>query len=92
MDSEALEDLRWYVEDYLSAPYGVYEQRGPRIAGRIHEWGQALFEALFSQKDARMAYAGLRAREDTELLVRSAAPEWLGLPWELVWDPDRPAR
>jgi CHAT domain len=91
LDPAALEDLRWYVEDYLRVPYGVYEERGPRVAERIRGWGQALFEALFAPQPVRMAYAGLRAREDTELLVRSASPEWLGLPWELVWDPDRPA-
>jgi tetratricopeptide (TPR) repeat protein len=91
LDKAALEDLRWYVEDYLRVPYGVYEERGPQVAGQIRGWGQALFEALFAPQQAHMAYAGLRAREDTELLVRSMSPEWLSLPWELVWDPDRPA-
>ena len=29
LDAEALEDLRWYLEDYLRAPFGVWEDRGP---------------------------------------------------------------
>jgi hypothetical protein len=31
LDADALDDLRWYleVEDYLLAPYGVWEDRGP---------------------------------------------------------------
>ena len=32
LTAEELEDLRWYLEDYLRAPFGVYEDRGPRIA------------------------------------------------------------
>jgi hypothetical protein len=31
MDGAALEDLRWYVEDYLGVPYRVYEARDPRL-------------------------------------------------------------
>ncbi len=47
LDAAAREDLRWYLEDYLTAPFGVYEERGPAIAGRMSGWGEALFEALF---------------------------------------------
>lgn len=79
MDGAALEDLRWYVEDYLRVPYRVYEARGPQLAGRIRGWGQTLIEALFGPQPARMAYAALRARDDTELLVRSAAPGVAGV-------------
>jgi hypothetical protein len=35
LDAGALEDLRWYVEDYLLAPFGVWEDRGPAVAGRL---------------------------------------------------------
>lgn len=31
LDADALEDLRWYLEDYLLAPFGVWEDRGPAI-------------------------------------------------------------
>ena len=34
LDDEALEDLRWYLEDYLRAPFGVWEDRGPRVEPR----------------------------------------------------------
>ena len=33
LDDGALEDLRWYLEDYLLAPYGVWEDRGPDVQG-----------------------------------------------------------
>src|ERR1035438_7596863 len=31
LDADALEDLRWYLEDYLLAPFGVWENRGPVV-------------------------------------------------------------
>ncbi|MGH3916280.1 MAG: hypothetical protein ACRDTC_23160 [Pseudonocardiaceae bacterium] len=52
-DTDVLEDLRWYLEDYLRAPFGVYGERGPQIAGRLAEWGQAVFTALFGAGPAR---------------------------------------
>jgi hypothetical protein len=91
LDKEALEDLRWYVEDYLRVPYGVYEQRGPQVAARLRDWGHTLFAALFGTEPARLAYAALRPGAETELLVRSSSARWLSLPWELAWDPNRPA-
>ena len=59
LDAEAREDLRWYLEDYLTAPFGVYEERGPAIAGRLSGWGEALFEALFG--------AGKPGRDDCRI-------------------------
>ena len=39
LDAGALEDLRWYLEDYLLAPFGVWEDRGPAVQGKLAEWG-----------------------------------------------------
>ncbi|WP_410587126.1 tetratricopeptide repeat protein [Amycolatopsis sp. lyj-23] len=95
LDADHHEDLRWYLEDYLRAPYGVYEDRGSRIAQRLPEWGKAMFSALFGSGPARDAYIAIRECSvqpgATEIVLRSAAPAWLGLPWELLRDPDRPA-
>lgn len=74
---EDREDLRWYLEDYLQAPYGVYEDRGSRIAERIAVWGQRMYGSLFGSGGDRPA----------EIVIRSATPAWLGLPWELMRDP-----
>ena len=85
------QDIRWYLEDYLSAPFAVYEQRGRAVQAKLAKWGHALFEAVFGVgKPGRDAY--LQSREgDTELVLRSTSPEFLGLPWELIWDPRHPA-
>jgi tetratricopeptide (TPR) repeat protein len=92
LDAEALEDLRWYLEDYLRAPFGVYEERGPAVASRLTGWGQAVFGAVFGAGPARDAYVRVRARAaaDVEVVFRSATPGLLGLPWELLRDPGRP--
>ncbi len=92
LDADALEDLRWYLEDYLRAPFGVYGERGPRVAAQLTAWGQAVFAAVFGAGPARDAYVRMRSRAGggLEIVFRSAVPGWLGLPWELVCDPARP--
>jgi tetratricopeptide (TPR) repeat protein len=90
LDSEALEDLRWYLEDYLDAPYGVYEDRGARVEAALARWGQAVFSAVFGTAAAREAYARMVDRGNVELVFRSSSPELLGLPWELILDSARP--
>jgi tetratricopeptide (TPR) repeat protein len=77
LGAEELEELRWYLEDYLQVPYGVYEDRGSRIAGLIAAWGQRMYGSLFGSGEAG----------PDEIVVRSATPAWLGLPWELMRDP-----
>ena len=47
LDHEALEDLRWYLEDYLRAPFGVWEDRSLRIEAALPGWGHAMFSAVF---------------------------------------------
>jgi tetratricopeptide (TPR) repeat protein len=85
LDAEALEDLRWYLEDYLGAPFGVWEDRGPAVHGRLARWGDQVFGAVFGSGPARAAYQ--RARDKgLEVVVRSADPGLLGLPWELMRD------
>jgi tetratricopeptide (TPR) repeat protein len=92
LDGEALDDLRWYLEDYLRAPYGVYDDRGSEVARALKAWGVEVFDAVFGSGAARDAYVKARARSGvgTEIVFRSASAELLGLPWELLRDPGRP--
>jgi hypothetical protein len=78
------------LEDYLIAPFAVYEEHGQAVQAKLAEWGRALFEAVFSAgKPGRDAY--LQAREGAcALALRSASPAFLSLPWELLQDPQRP--
>src|SRR5215469_16515735 len=85
LDAEALEDLRWYLEDYLLAPYGVWEDHGSAVQEKLAGWGNEVFGSVFGTGPARDAYQ--RARDDgLEVVFRSADPGLLGLPWELMRD------
>ena len=88
LDREALEDVRWYLEDYLRAPFAVYEERGQKVHESLRAFGQALFASVFGAGAAREAYLEARARGELgEVVVRSSDPAVLGLPWELMCDP-----
>ena len=85
LDADALEGLRWYLEDYLQAPFGVWEARGPAMQGKLAGWGDLVFGSVFGPGPARDAYQ--RARDKgLEVVFRSADPGLLGLPWELMRD------
>jgi tetratricopeptide (TPR) repeat protein len=82
------EDLRWYLEDYLIAPYAVYEERGQQIRDQLPKWGEALFDSLFGAgKPGRDLY--MKAQGTPELALRSRSAEFLSLPWELIKDTER---
>lgn len=83
------EDLRWYLEDFLSFPHDPAPTIAARIEKRISEIGVELFKALFqSSDDARDLWATLRARlNDTRVEVITDVQEATTIPWELVRDP-----
>jgi len=85
LNAEALEELRWYLEDYLLAPYGVWQDRGPAVRDKLAGWGDQVFASVFGDGPARFAYERARDR-GLEVLFRSAEPGLLGLPWELMRD------
>lgn len=88
LDDTALEELRWYLEDYLRAPFGVYEDRGPRVQERLASWGEEIFSAVFATGAARDAYQRLRVRSSgVQVVLRSSSAHLLALPWELMRDP-----
>ncbi|MBQ1048088.1 tetratricopeptide repeat protein [Micromonospora sp. C51] len=88
LDDECLGDLRWYLEDFLRAPFGAYVERGERVAARLTEWGRSMFTAIFGATAEE--YELLRSSPTPEVVFRSDRPDWLGLPWELLADPTRP--
>lgn len=89
-DEQALADLRWYLEEYLRFPYGIYPDNATKIEQQFQEWGKQLFELVFrSNEKAReffqaATYEGL---DRCELVITSDSPEVLNLPWELLYSP-----
>ncbi|WP_344244472.1 CHAT domain-containing protein, partial [Actinocorallia libanotica] len=90
LGDEDLEDLCWYLEDYLTAPFAVYGEQGEAVRERLATWGGDLFNALLGEVGpAREAYVAARSRKDMEIVLQSASARFLGLPWELMRDPAR---
>ena len=85
LDAEALEELRWYLEDYLLAPFGVWQDRGPEVRDKLAGWGDQVYASVFGDGPARFAYERARDR-GLEVVFRSTEPSLLGLPWELMRD------
>ncbi|MER6360727.1 tetratricopeptide repeat protein [Kitasatospora sp. NPDC001527] len=91
LDDTALENLRWYLEEYLRTPFGAYGERGPHIARQLPDWGARMFTALFGDGPGRDAYLRARTRGGgLEIVLRSDSAPLLGLPWELMTEPGRP--
>ncbi|MEA3403763.1 MAG: CHAT domain-containing protein, partial [Armatimonadota bacterium] len=92
MEPEDRAELRWYLEDFLSSPWGAYQDRAERVARKMTQWGEELFERVF-RADPRAHECYIRAvNEGVEgclLSVVSSDPAFAGQPWELLRDPDR---
>lgn len=50
-EKQALTDLRWYLEEYLSFPYGIYSDNAAKIEQKLQTWGEQLFELVFRSSE-----------------------------------------
>jgi tetratricopeptide (TPR) repeat protein len=90
-DSKALDDLRWYLEEYLRFPYGLEPENAKKIELKLQAWGQQLFDLVFrsSEKARDFFQEATRAGLDKcEISIVSDNPAVLNLPWELLFSPD----
>ena len=89
-DKQALIDLRWYLEEYLRFPYGIFPDEAAKIEQKLQAWGEQLFNLVFhSSEKAReffqaATYDGLH---NCELAIASDDFAILNLPWELLYSP-----
>ncbi len=89
IEAAELEDLRWYLEDYLPAPYAVWEEKGQQVQEHLQVWGTRLFETIFEHgQPFRDAYIAAKAKGDFQIWISSDSAGFLGLPWELLYDPE----
>ena len=90
-DKKALDELRWYLEEYLLFPYGIEPDKAAEVEQKLQIWGQQLFELIFrSSEKARQFFqaATYEGLDKCELSISSDLPEVLNLPWELLYSPD----
>ena len=90
-DEKALDELRWYLEEYLRFPYGIEPDKAAKVEQKFQVWGRQLFELVFrSSEKARQFFqaATYEGLDNCELSISSDKPEVLNLPWELLYSPD----
>ncbi|MEH2463182.1 tetratricopeptide repeat protein [Nostoc sp.] len=90
-DEENAAELRWYLEDYLKFPYGIFPDNAVKIEQKLQHWGQQLFELVFRSTDKAREFFQEATREgldNCELGIISDNANVLNLPWELLYSPD----
>ncbi len=90
-DKENAAKLRWYLEDYLKFPYGIFPDNAVKIEQKLQHWGQQLFELVFRSTEKGREFFQEATREgldNCELGIISDNAEVLNLPWELLYSPD----
>ncbi|MDZ8082295.1 MAG: tetratricopeptide repeat protein [Nostoc sp. DcaGUA01] len=90
-DKENAAELRWYLEDYLKFPYGIFLDNAAKIEQKLQQWGQHLFELVFRSTDKAREFFQEATRDGLdkcELGIISDNANVLNLPWELLYSPD----
>ncbi|QKQ74519.1 tetratricopeptide repeat protein [Nostoc sp. TCL240-02] len=84
-------ELRWYLENYLKFPYGIFPDNAVKIEQKLQHWGQHLFELVFRSTEKGREFFQEATREgldNCELGIISDNANVLNLPWELLYSPD----
>jgi tetratricopeptide (TPR) repeat protein len=81
-------ELRWYLEDFLRFPVGIYPDRARRIEEKMAVWGGAMFDNLFGAGKARDFYILLKNEglKNFDFEVHHRGAEARNFPWELLYD------
>lgn len=85
------ERLEWYFEKHLRRPF-VDQVRAERAAESVEGYGEALFDQVFDDPDAYARYREAYNEHgvDTLRFEIEGSPEFHGLHWETLKDPDHP--
>lgn len=84
MDERALEELRWYLEDYPRAPHGWLADRAALVQKQIGAWAHDLGSHYVPAGSSASGAAASAGAGDVDLLIRSDRRDRLALPWELM--------
>lgn len=83
------QDLRWYLEDYLSLPIDVYRTRAENIQDTLKNWGLECFDALFTGHAQNWYYTAQQSGlKNLIIKVTSDDPAILAYPWEALYSDD----
>jgi tetratricopeptide (TPR) repeat protein len=84
-------DLRWYLEQYASCPWGAYQDRARTAEASIRSIGIRLFRATFRSDGQQRLYGQIAGSlASTSIAICEQTSGDAGIPWELLHDPERP--
>ncbi len=88
-DSDLMQELRWYLEDFLEYPFPPNTDHAENVLGALEAWGKQAFNDLFNNGTARDFFhdATREGYENLRLQVMSDDATILQWPWEALLDP-----
>jgi len=89
LNAEDQKELHWYLEVYGPGyTTEVDDLRAERIGNKLPQWGQDLFNAVFSNRVAQRIFNEFQDEDEEErlLTINASHPAILSLPWELLRD------
>jgi len=81
-----MQELRWYLEDYLGLPDTAFQGRADRLLKGLGRWGRGCFDALFGSGAARdwARDADREGLSHLQIEVVSDSPAVHSWPWEAM--------
>jgi tetratricopeptide (TPR) repeat protein len=86
LTAQDLEDIRWYLEDFLQYPMDPAPDIAARIERRMAEIGVELFTKVLG--DTPVWHEVRHDLSDTRIEIEATVQDATALPWELMRDPD----
>ncbi|HEX8072010.1 MAG TPA: tetratricopeptide repeat protein [Pyrinomonadaceae bacterium] len=83
-------DIQWYLEEYLTYPWGEFRQRARQVEALTEQMGTRLFDAVFADRQTFALYAHVADQlAQTRIKINAADAEGIALPWEFMRDATR---
>ncbi|MCH7606273.1 MAG: ATP-binding protein, partial [Chloroflexi bacterium] len=91
LDESDHREIYWYFQDFLADPFGPSKPRAEAVETGLRSLGRLLFEMAIQGNQEAQGYYTDACEEGLsgyQLVIISSRPEFLGLPWELLNEPD----
>lgn len=91
VDLSDQQEIEWYFREYLDNPFSESKTRAEAVTTGLANLGRSLFESVFNiGAESQNIYSTAKAEgfSKYQLVVISQRAEFLGLPWELLNQPE----
>ncbi|MCP4130345.1 MAG: tetratricopeptide repeat protein [bacterium] len=87
-NTDLMQGIRWYLEDFLNYPFEPDTDKAKYILAALEEWGTKVFDTLFNPPEAVNIYRKATQKDvkNLHLLISSDNPFILSWPWEGLHD------